>query len=151
MASMPLSFYGDAVLRSVAEPVKKVSADIRRLVDEMFETCAAESGIGLAAPQVGQSKRVVVCDLSHLDIEPFCMINPIVRRRYGPLETEQEGCLSIPGLFMDVTRHRDVDVEYRDIKGRLVKIDATDLLARCIQHEVDHLEGKLFVDWVVDK
>ena len=151
MASLPLSYYGDDVLRAVAEPVKKVSNEIRKLVDEMFETCRAESGIGLAAPQVGQPKRVIVCDLSHIDIEPFCLINPTVKRRHGPLETEQEGCLSIPGLFMDVTRHRDIVVEGRDIKGRLMRLEATDLLARCIQHEVDHLEGRLFVDMVDDK
>lgn len=151
MASLPLSYYGDEALRAVAEPVKKVTSEIRKLIDEMFETCAAESGIGLAAPQVGHSKRVIVCDLSHLDIEPFCLINPTIKRRHGPLETEQEGCLSIPGLFMDVTRHRDVVVEGRDIKGRLMRLDASDLLSRCIQHEVDHLEGKLFVDMVDDK
>ncbi len=151
MATLPLSYLGEGVLRKPAEPVKKVSEDVRKLVDEMFETCAAEHGVGLAAPQVGVSKRVVVLDLSYLDIEPFCIINPVVKRRFGPLETESEGCLSIPGLFMDVTRHRDVVVEGRDIKGRLFKVDATELLARAIQHEVDHLDGKLFIDMVDDK
>jgi peptide deformylase len=151
MAVLPLTYYGQDVLRRQAEPVKKVSEDIRKLVDEMFETCAAESGVGLAAPQVGVSKRVIVLDLSHLDIEPFCLINPVIKRRFGPLETEAEGCLSIPGLFMDVTRHRDVVVEGRDEKGRLFRMDASDLLSRAIQHEVDHLDGKLFVDMVDDK
>ncbi len=151
MATIPLTYFGETVLRQVAEPVKKVTEDVRKLVEGMYETCAAESGVGLAAPQVGVSKRIVVLDLSHLDIEPFCLINPIVKRRYGPLETDAEGCLSIPGLFMDVTRHRDVVVEGRDIKGRIFKVDATDLLARAIQHEVDHLDGRLFVDLVDDK
>ncbi|MBM3268878.1 MAG: peptide deformylase [Candidatus Sericytochromatia bacterium] len=151
MATLPLSYLGEDVLRRPAEPVKKVSEDIRRLVEEMYETCAAEHGVGLAAPQVGVAKRVIVLDLSHLDIEPFCLINPVVKRRYGPLEADAEGCLSIPGVFMDVTRHRDVVVEGRDIKGRIFKVDATDLLARAIQHEVDHLEGKLFIDMVDDK
>lgn len=151
MATKPLSYFGDDVLRQVAEPVRKVSDDIRKLVEEMYETCAAENGVGLAAPQVGVSKRVIVLDLSHLDIEPFCLINPVIKRRYGPLETDSEGCLSLPGVFMDVTRHRDIVVEGRDIKGRLIKVDCTDLLARAIQHEVDHLDGKLFVDLVEDK
>lgn len=151
MATKPLTYFGENVLRQVAEPVKKVSDDIRKLVEEMYETCAAENGVGLAAPQVGVSKRVIVLDLSHLDMEPFCLINPTIKRRYGPLEADAEGCLSIPGVFMDVTRHRDVVVEGRDIKGRLIKVDCTDLLARAIQHEVDHLDGRLFVDLVDDK
>jgi peptide deformylase len=151
MATLPLSYLGEGVLRQKAEPVKKVSEDVRRLVDELFETCASESGVGLAAPQVGVAKRIVVLDLSHVDIEPFCLINPVIKRRYGPLETDAEGCLSIPGVFLDVTRHRDVIVEGRDVKGRLFKVDAADLLARAIQHEVDHLEGKLFIDMVDDQ
>ncbi len=151
MASLPLSYYGEDVLRAVAEPVRKVTAEIRKVIDQMFDTCAAESGIGLAAPQVGLSRRIIVCDLSHLDMEPFCLINPAIKRRYGPLETEAEGCLSVPGVFMDVTRCRDIVVEGRDLKGRLMRLEATELLSRCIQHEVDHLDGRLFVDWVEDR
>lgn len=147
---MELSYYGSQVLRQSAEPVHKVSAEIKKLVDQMFEAMRENNGIGLAAPQVGLNKRVLVVDLSHLQIEPFALINPVIARRFGPLETDEEGCLSIPGVFLPVTRHSRCVVKGRDIKGRMVTHEADGLLSRCLQHEIDHLEGKLFVDRVED-
>ncbi|MBI6546062.1 MAG: peptide deformylase [Cyanobacteria bacterium NC_groundwater_1444_Ag_S-0.65um_54_12] len=151
MAALPLTYYGDDLLRTIAEPVKKVSNDIRKLIALMFETCAAEKGIGLAAPQVGVNKQIIVLDLSCYDIEPFCLINPVIKRRFGAIETASEGCLSLPGLFMEVARHQSVVVAGRDSKGRFNLLEASDLLARAIQHEVDHLTGRLFIDLVEDK
>ncbi|MEB3298655.1 MAG: peptide deformylase [Candidatus Sericytochromatia bacterium] len=150
MGALPLSYLGDEVLRQIAEPVKSISSDIRRTIEAMFETCAAEQGIGLAAPQVGLSKRIIVIDMSSHDIEPFCLVNPILKRRSGPSMTDEEGCLSLPGVFLEVTRPRDIVVEGRDEKGRLLRFEASDLLARCIQHEIDHLDGKVFTDHVAD-
>lgn len=148
--AMPLTYYGNPVLRQVAQPVRKVSADIKKLVDEMFDTMAKENGIGLAAPQVGVSKRVIVLDLSHEGIAPFALINPEIIKGWGE-ELDSEGCLSIPGVFMQVTRYRKIKIKARDAKDRAITMEAEGLLARAIQHEIDHLDGKLFVDYIDDK
>ncbi|MEB3205014.1 MAG: peptide deformylase [Candidatus Sericytochromatia bacterium] len=150
MGALPLSYLGDDVLRQVAEPVKAISSEVRKTIEAMFATCAAEQGIGLAAPQVGLAKRIIVIDMSEHDLEPFCLVNPVLKRRSGPPMTDEEGCLSLPGVFLEVTRPRDILVEGRDEKGRLLRFEASDLLARCIQHEIDHLDGKVFTDHVKD-
>jgi len=150
MGALPLSYLGDDVLRQVAEPVKAISSEVRKTIESMFATCAAEQGIGLAAPQVGLAKRIIVIDLSEHDLDPFCLVNPVLKRRSGPPVTDEEGCLSLPGVFLEVTRPRDILVEGRDEKGRLLRFEASDLLARCIQHEIDHLDGKVFTDHVTD-
>ncbi|MEB3237912.1 MAG: peptide deformylase [Candidatus Sericytochromatia bacterium] len=150
MGALPLSYLGDDVLRQVAEPVKAISSEVRKTIEAMFATCAAEQGIGLAAPQVGLSKRIIVIDMSEHDLEPFCLVNPVLKRRSGPSMTDEEGCLSLPGVFLEVTRPRDIVVEGRDEKGRMLRFEASDLLARCIQHEIDHLDGKVFTDHVTD-
>lgn len=150
MAAMPLTYYGNSVLREVAQPVRKVNAEIKQLVDQMFETMKLERGIGLAAPQVGVSKRVIVLDLSHEGIPPFALINPEIVKASG-CETDSEGCLSIPGVFLPVTRPSKIKVKARNLADRQITIDAEGLLARAIQHEIDHLDGKLFTDMVEDE
>lgn len=150
MAAMALTYMGNPVLRDVAEPVRKVNAEIKKLLAEMFETMALENGIGLAAPQVGVNKRVIVLDLSHEGYKPFALINPEIIKGSGD-ETDNEGCLSIPGVYLPVRRYTKIKVRARDANDRQTVFEATGLLARAIQHEIDHLEGRLFVDKVEDK
>ncbi|MEB3186745.1 MAG: peptide deformylase [bacterium] len=149
MAAMALTYMGHPVLREVAAPVRKVSAEIKALVAQMMETMTLENGIGLAAPQVGVSKRVITVDLGHEGIRPFALVNPEIIKTSGEF-TDEEGCLSIPGVFLQVKRFRKIRVKYRDLADRQQILDASDLLARVIQHEIDHLDGKLFVDLVED-
>ncbi|MEB3222179.1 MAG: peptide deformylase [Candidatus Sericytochromatia bacterium] len=148
MAILDIRTIGDPVLREVAEPVRKVNAEIKQLVADMFETMYAAEGVGLAAPQVGISKRLFVIDVG--DGEPFALINPVLAKGWKEIE-DQEGCLSVPGVYMKVLRFERVLFKGRDEKGRAVEIEATGLLARALQHELDHLDGKIFVDLVEDK
>ena len=148
MALLEVRTLGDEVLRQVAEPVRKINEDIRQLIKDMFETMYAENGVGLAAPQVGVSKRIVVIDVG--DKEPFAMINPVLVRGWKEV-TDQEGCLSVPGVYMPVKRFERVLVKGRNAKDKAVAIEAEGLLARALQHEIDHLDGKMFVDLVEDK
>lgn len=150
MAAMALTYMGNPVLREVAEPVRKVNAEIKKLLAEMFETMALENGIGLAAPQVGVNKRVIVLDLSHEGIKPFALINPEIIKGSGE-EIDNEGCLSVPGVYLPVRRYTKIKVKARDTNDRQTIFEATGLLARAIQHEIDHLEGRLFVDMVEDQ
>lgn len=150
MAAMALTYMGNPVLREVAEPVRKVNAEIKKLVAQMFETMALENGIGLAAPQVGVNKRVIVLDLSSEGIKPFALINPEIIKASGS-DTDNEGCLSIPGVYLPVCRATKIKVRARDLNDRQIVMEVSDLLARAIQHEIDHLDGKLFVDLVDDK
>ena len=146
---MALTYMGHPVLREVAEPVRKVSSEIKALVAQMMETMKLENGIGLAAPQVGVSRRVITVDLSYEGIRPFALVNPEIVKATGEY-SDEEGCLSIPGVVMQVKRFRKIRVKYRDLADRQQILDASDLLARVIQHEIDHLNGKLFVDLVED-
>lgn len=150
MAAMALTYMGNPVLREVAEPVRKVNAELKKLIAEMFETMSLENGIGLAAPQVGVNKRVVVLDLSHEGIKPFALINPEIIKGSGE-DIDNEGCLSIPGVYLPVRRYTKIKVKARDANDRQTVFEATGLLARAIQHEIDHLDGALFVDKVEDK
>jgi peptide deformylase len=140
---------GSAVLRQETEPVTVVTDDIRRLIDDMFETMYAARGIGLAAPQVGRTERVTVVDVDREGncLHPIALINPTILLREGSARGE-EGCLSIPEIFGDVERAVRVVVRALDRDGRQFEIDATELLARCLQHEIDHLHGKLFIDYL---
>jgi len=147
--AMALTYMGNPVLREVSAPVRKVNAEIKQLVAQMFETVALENGVGLAAPQVGINKRVIVIDLSHEGIKPFALINPEILKAKGKA-TDSEGCLSVPGVFLPVCRPAEIKIKYRDLNDRQVVMDASGLLARAIQHEIDHLDGKLFVDMVED-
>ena len=148
MAIRKLRFMGDPVLREKAEPVAGVTAEVRTLIGDMFDTMYAEEGVGLAAPQVGIGLRVIVIDPREDDIEPFALINPHIVRLGDEVGRDEEGCLSIPGLKEIVERPTTVVVEALNPDGEPVSIDAAGLLARILQHEVDHLDGILFLDRV---
>ncbi len=144
---------GDSVLRTPAKRISKVDESVRDLARDMLRSMYAANGIGLAAPQVGVHKQLLVIDLDpeNAAAPPLVLINPEIRS-FGPgLETYEEGCLSIPGVYLNVVRPTTVEVNYRDDLGRPQRIKTDGLLARCIQHEMDHLNGVLFVDRVTDE
>jgi peptide deformylase len=147
MALLQILEFPDPRLRNRAQPVAQVDAALRTLIDDMFETMYAAPGIGLAATQVNVAKRVLVLDLSERRNEPLALINPEILQRAGVEETE-EGCLSVPGYFDKVTRAEQIRVRALDRDGKQIEFDADGLLAVCIQHEIDHLDGKLFVDYL---
>jgi len=147
MAKLEILHYPDKRLRKVAEPVDVVDDSIRSLVDDMFETMYAAPGIGLAATQVDVHKRVIVMDLSVEKNEPQCFINPQITKSEGVEQTE-EGCLSVPDIFETVERAERVVVKALDKDGKEFTLEADGLLAVCIQHEMDHLQGNLFVDYL---
>ncbi len=152
-APMAIRTLGDAVLRTPAKRISKVDESVRELARDMLRSMYAAKGIGLAAPQVGVHKQLLVIDLEpdNAATPPLVLINPEIRA-FGPgLETYEEGCLSIPGVYLDVVRPTTVDVSYRDELGRPQRRRVDGLLARCIQHEMDHLNGVLFVDRVTDE
>ena len=147
MALLEILHYPDKRLRTVAEPVEVVDDSIRTLVDDMFETMYAAPGIGLAATQVNVHKRVIVMDLSAEKNEPLCLINPQIIESDGVEQTE-EGCLSVPDIFETVERAERVVVKALGRDGKEFTLEADGLLAVCIQHEMDHLLGNLFVDYL---
>ena len=138
----------DKRLRQVSEPVKKIDGGVRKLVDEMFETMYAAPGIGLAAIQVGVPQRVVTMDLSKKSDQqhPRVFINPEITWSSDDKVTHEEGCLSIPEYYEDVERPTEVKVKYLDLDGNAHEITAKGLLATCLQHEIDHTNGVLFID-----
>ena len=138
------------LLRQVSEPVKKVGDDERKLMDDMLETMYAAPGIGLAAIQIGIPKRIVVMDISREDNkkEPMYFVNPIIKIKNPEKATYEEGCLSVPDQFAEIERPNSCEVEYLDYYGNKQLIKAQGLLATCIQHEMDHLEGILFIDYL---
>ncbi len=144
---------GDRVLRQPAKRVAKVDDSLRQLIRDMLQTMYSEDGIGLAAPQVGINKQLLVIDVNFEEAEtpPLVMINPVIKSVSPTIDVDQEGCLSIPGVFLDVKRPVEVEVAYKDENGRPQRLKATDLLARAILHEMDHLNGVLFVDRVENK
>jgi peptide deformylase len=135
---------GDPILRKETTPLGAVTEEIRRLIDDMFETMYAAKGIGLAAPQVGRTERITVIDV---DEQRLALINPRVVLHEGETRAE-EGCLSIPDIYGEVDRAQRVVVEALDRDGKTITVEGTDLLARCLQHEIDHLDGKLFIDYL---
>jgi peptide deformylase len=143
---------GDQVLREPARRIGKVDDAIRTLARDMLVSMYAARGIGLAAPQIGEPVQLLVIDLEIEDPKspPLVLINPEITSVGGSLCTYEEGCLSIPGVYLDVVRPSVVDVSYRDEMGRPKRLKADGLMARCIQHEMDHLNGVLFVDRVTD-
>lgn len=147
MALLPILEFPDPRLRTRAQPVAEVDAALRKLIDDMFDTMYAAPGIGLAATQVNVHKRLLVIDVSESRKEPLALINPQILSREGVEETE-EGCLSVPGIYDKVTRAEKIRVRALDRNGKQIEFDADGLLAVCIQHEMDHLEGKLFVDYL---
>ena len=147
MALLDILEFPDARLRTKAKPVQQVDGRIAQLADDMLETMYAAPGIGLAASQVNVHKRLIVIDVSEDKSSPLVLINPEIVAREGEIETN-EGCLSIPGFYEPVDRFLAITVEAVDREGNPFSIDAKELLAVCIQHEMDHLEGKLFVDYL---
>ncbi|MGE5366994.1 MAG: peptide deformylase [Betaproteobacteria bacterium] len=138
----------DKRLRLVSEPVKQIDAGIKKLVDDMFETMYKAPGIGLAAIQVGVAKRVITLDLSKKedDHEPQVFLNPEILWQSEARAKFEEGCLSIPDYYEEVERPAEVKVKYLDLAGKKREIDAKGLLATCLQHEIDHINGVLFID-----
>jgi peptide deformylase len=149
MAIRTILEFPDQRLRTRAQPVTQFDAELGQLIDDLFETMYAAPGIGLAATQVDVHKRVLVIDVSEARNEPLVFINPEILSREGVAQTE-EGCLSVPGIFDEVKRAAKVRVRSQDRSGVVVERDLDDVLAVCIQHEMDHLEGKLFVDYLSD-
>lgn len=147
MAILDILHFPDPRLRAKAKPVEKIDKAIHQLVGDMFETMYDAPGIGLASTQVSVPKRVVVIDISEEKNEPLCLINPEILETEGEEQTE-EGCLSVPGFYEPVTRAAHIRLHALDREGQNIEMEANDLLAVCIQHEIDHLDGKLFVDYL---
>jgi peptide deformylase len=153
VAPLEIHTLGDRVLRQPAKRISKVDAAVRDLARDMLRSMYTARGIGLAAPQVGVHQQLLVIDL---DIEnaaapPLVLINPEITSVSASVDTYEEGCLSIPGVYLDVVRPSAIQLSYRDEMGRPRTMKADGLMARCIQHEMDHLQGVLFVDRVTDE
>ncbi len=140
----------DPILRKKSENLEKVDNDIRKLLDEMLKTMYAAPGIGLAAVQIGILKRLIVIDISKEDQkkDPLFLINPVITYKSKNTSVYEEGCLSLPGHFAEIERPSQCSVDYIDYNGKEKKLKADGLLATCIQHEVDHLNGVLFIDYL---
>ena len=149
MALRTILEFPDPRLRTRAQPVTEFDAALGALIEDLFETMYAAPGIGLAATQVDVHKRVIVIDISKDRTEPLALVNPQILSKEGEASTE-EGCLSVPGIFDDVRRAAKVRLRYQDRTGAVLERDCDDILAVCIQHEMDHLEGTLFVDYLSD-
>jgi peptide deformylase len=149
MALLTILEFPDPRLRTRATDVTEFDASLHRLIDDMFETMYKAPGIGLAASQVNVHKRVIVIDTSKEDDDPQVFINPEILSRDG-VEVTEEGCLSVPGIYEDVERAERIRVRARDRHGATFERDLDGLLAVCLQHEMDHLQGKLFVDYLSD-
>lgn len=147
MALLDILRFPDARLRTKAKPIDEVTDELRTLIDDMFETMYEAPGIGLAATQVDFHKQLVIVDVSEDKSEPYCFINPVITMSEGE-EICQEGCLSVPEYYADVSRAENIKVKALDRDGKPFEIEADGLFAVCIQHEIDHLNGKLFVDYL---
>lgn len=154
MAVLKVVNYGEPVLRQEAERVVKISSKIQKLVGDMFDTMYAYDGCGLAAPQVGELKRIFVldCGTDENPMPQMVFINPVIIKKEGAI-ISREGCLSFPGVYTDVKRYESLTVRYMDLKGKtqMMTVPEGTLLCRAIQHELDHLNGVLFVDHVIDR
>ena len=140
----------DPILRKKSDSLEKVDNELRSLLDDMLETMYSAPGIGLAAPQVGVLKKIIVIDLAKEDEpkKPLFIINPKILWKSEELNTREEGCLSIPGHYAEVTRPKKCKLQFLDYNGKQKEIEADDLLSTCIQHEVDHCDGILFIDYL---
>ena len=150
MAIRPIIIAPDPVLKAKAKPVENIDGGIVRLMDDMLETMYRAPGIGLAAPQIGILQRVIVVDVADKDEkpQPFAMSNPEILWRSDETSVHNEGCLSLPDHYADVTRPKQVRLRYIDRDGEVRELDADNLLATCVQHEIDHLNGVLFIDHI---
>ena len=147
MAKLAILEFPDPRLRKTATPVIAVDDALRSLIDDMLETMYAAPGIGLAASQVDVHKRLLVADVSANGDEPHALINPVILEKDG-IQVSEEGCLSVPGYYEEVERAEHIRVRYQDRNGEEVETEMEGLLAVCVQHEIDHLDGKLFVDYI---
>ena len=145
MEKLDIVLYPDEGLREICAPVEQMNDRISNLIDEMFLTMYDAPGIGLAAPQVAVQERLLVVDISETNDQPIALINPEIIEAKGEIVWE-EGCLSLPGIYAKVKRPSDILVRGLDRDGKPIELEASDLLAVCIQHEIDHLNGKLFID-----
>jgi len=138
------------ILRQISKPIKKVGKEEQKLMDDMLETMYSANGIGLAAIQIGVPKRIIVMDISKDEKirEPRYFVNPVIKNKDLLKSTYEEGCLSVPNQFAEIERPKKCDVEYLDYNGEKKLLNAEGLLATCIQHEMDHLEGILFIDYL---
>lgn len=148
MALLPILSYPDPKLRTIAQPIAEINDDIRQLVGDMFETMYDAKGIGLAATQVDRHIQLIVMDLSENHDQPMVFINTKVTPLTEECVPYKEGCLSVPQVYDDVERPSHVKIEFLNLDGEQVEMEADGLLAVCIQHELDHLNGKLFVDYL---
>ena len=150
MAKREILVLPDQRLRQVADEIPEVDASVKQLAADMLETMYAAPGIGLAAPQIGEMKRIVVMDLAKEGEkpDPIVMINPEILKYSDETVTTEEGCLSIPEIYYDVERPAEITVKYTDLDGKDVEREAKDRLAICIQHELDHLDGVLYIDYL---
>jgi len=145
MEKLDIVLYPEQGLREVCTPVKEMSDQIDKLIEDMFYTMYDAPGIGLAAPQIAVQERIIVVDVSENKDQPIALINPEIIRTAGKI-TWEEGCLSLPGIYGKVNRPSHIIVKGMNRDGKMVEIEASDLLAVCLQHEIDHLNGKMFID-----
>lgn len=145
MALLSVLQFPDPLLRKKAHPVAEVDSSVRKIVDDMFETMYEQNGVGLASTQVNVQQRIIVIDVSEEHNKPLCVINPEIIHREGT-QFEFEGCLSFPGVFDKVERSANIRMRALDVHGKTYELDAEGLLSICIQHEIDHLNGVLFMD-----
>lgn len=145
MSILDIRVLGDPVLRQATIPVTGITDELQQLIDDMFETMHHARGIGLAAPQVGRTERLAVVQVGD---EPMVIINPEIVSSSSSRAKSEEGCLSIPDVYADVERPKSVVVRALDRQGASFEVEANELLARCLQHEIDHLDGKLFLDYL---
>jgi peptide deformylase len=150
MAKRPILLLPDTRLRAIAEPIDAIDDSIKQLAQDMLETMYAAPGIGLAAPQVGELRRIVVMDLAKEEepADPIVMINPEILSFSEETVVTEEGCLSIPELYYEVERPAEITVRYTDLEGKTIERAAGERLAICIQHELDHLDGVLYIDYL---
>ena len=150
MAKLPIVLAPDPVLKQTCQPVEKINGNVRARLDDMVETMYAAPGIGLSAPQVADKRRLIVCDVAREgeSAQVFKMVNPEIVWRSDEKVVAEEGCLSIPDHYGDVSRFREIKVTYLDPEGASQEVEANGLLSACIQHEIDHLDGVLFIDYL---
>jgi len=151
MSILEVKYMGSSVLKREAKKITVINKEIIRLAENMIDTMYQYNGVGLAAPQIGVSKRMIIVDCGDkYQKEPYILINPVIIKHKG-LQTGDEGCLSLPGMYLPVVRAEYVAVEATDINGSKIVVEGNELLSRCLQHEIDHLNGLLFCEIVTDK
>ena len=150
MSVKPILTEPNKILRQISKPVESIGGEERRLMDDMLDTMYAAPGIGLAAIQIGVPKRIIVMDISRDEDkkEPRYFVNPVIKNKNNETSKYEEGCLSVPDQFAEIERPNECEVEYLDYNGKKQLLKADGLLATCIQHEMDHLEGVLFIDYL---